>query len=60
MDYRSLMKNWHEKAKDQNDYFSKYVFEYLAFIAYIKTQKFPTSLHDREAIQRLMFLSTEK
>lgn len=35
--YRALIKNWHRKAGEQ-DYFSKYVFEYLAFIAYLKTQ----------------------
>jgi hypothetical protein len=51
--YKSLIKNWHKRAKQSKDYFSKYVFEYLAFIAYLKTQKFSSNLKDREAIQHL-------
>lgn len=35
----SLIKNWHEKAKE--DYFSRYVFEYLAFEAFLKKHKYP-------------------
>ncbi len=57
MDYRRLIRNWHEKA-NENEYFSKFVFEYLAFIAYLKTQKYPSqdpnrSVTDRNAIQKL-------
>lgn len=35
--YYSLIKNWHVKASE-NDYFARFMFEYLAFIAYIRTQ----------------------
>lgn len=34
----SLIKSWHEKAKD--DYFSRYVFEYMAFEAFLKKYKY--------------------
>ncbi len=34
----SLIKNWHEKAKE--DYFSRYTFEYLAFEAFLKKYKY--------------------
>ena len=52
MNYRDLIKNWHRKASDK-DYFSKFVFEYLAFIAHLKTQLFDSSDTDRGAIQKL-------
>lgn len=32
-----LIKNWHVKAS-QEDYFARYTFEYLAFIAFLRTQ----------------------
>jgi hypothetical protein len=51
MGYKDLIKNWHSKASDE-DYFSKFVFEYLAFIAHLKTQLFESSDRDREAIQK--------
>lgn len=35
--YYSLIKNWHAKASEE-DYFSKFMFEYLAFIAFLRTQ----------------------
>lgn len=35
--YYSLIKNWHAKASDE-DYFSRFMFEYMAFIAYLRTQ----------------------
>jgi len=35
--YYSLIKNWHSKASEE-DYFSKFMFEYMAFIAYLRTQ----------------------
>ena len=55
LDYAQLIKKWHTKANDE-DYFSKFVFEYLAFIAYLKTKKYPSldprkSVTDRQAIQ---------
>ncbi len=40
--YYNLIKNWHIKAT-QEDFFSKFVFEYLAFIAFITTQKYTKS-----------------
>lgn len=57
MDYKSLIRNWHTRAGEE-DYFSKFVFEYLAFIAYVKTQLYPSkdssqTVNDRNAIQRL-------
>lgn len=52
MDYKDLIKNWHSKASEE-DYFSKFIFEYLAFIAYLKTQKYYDCKSDREAIQKL-------
>lgn len=56
MDYPSLIRNWHERAGEE-DYFSRFVFEYLAFIAHLKTQKYPSedrkrSITDRNAIQK--------
>lgn len=51
--YRTLIKNWHLKAMGE-DYFSKYVFEYLAFIAHLKTQLYAGHDEtDRRTIQRL-------
>lgn len=51
MNYENLIRNWHAKASEE-DYFSKFVFEYLAFIAYLKTKLYDNSKTDREAIQR--------
>lgn len=52
MNYNQLIKNWHTKASDE-DYFSKFVFEYLSFIAYLKKKKFVDATNDRNAIQKL-------
>jgi hypothetical protein len=52
MNYKQLIKNWHIRA-NENDYFSKFVFEYLAFIAFLKTQKYLNENNDRSAIQKL-------
>jgi hypothetical protein len=57
LDYSQLIKNWHLKAAEQ-DYFSKFIFEYLAFIAYLKTIKYipadpASTFHDRDVIQKL-------
>jgi len=38
-DYLVLIKNWHIKASEE-DYFSKFTFEYMALMAYLKTQLF--------------------
>lgn len=52
MNYDTLIKNWHARASDE-DYFSKFVFEYLAFVAYLKKKAFRDEQSDRAAIQRL-------
>jgi len=52
MNYDNLIKNWHIKASEE-DYFSKFVFEYLAFIAFLKKKKFTFCISDRDAIQYL-------
>lgn len=52
MNYKRLINNWHIRASEE-DYFSKFVFEYLAFIAHVKTQLYQNIGNDRKAIQRL-------
>lgn len=52
MDYKQLINNWHVKAND-GDYFSRFVFEYLAFIAYLKTQLYQDAGRDRKVMQKL-------
>ncbi len=52
MNYRQLINSWHVKATT-DDYFSRFVFEYLAFIAHLKTQLYSSNDKDREAIQKL-------
>lgn len=55
----SLIRNWHEKAKE--DYFSRYIFEYLAFEAFLKKYKYreediyqvARNAKERSYIQRL-------
>lgn len=51
-DYHSLVLRWHQKAED-GDYFSRFVFEYLAFIAHIRNNLFIGAASDRRAIQLL-------
>ena len=51
-DYRSLVIRWHQKA-EEGDYFSRFVFEYLAFIAHIRNNIFIGATTDRRAIQLL-------
>ncbi len=53
MDYDQLIKNWHTKASEGGDYFSRFVFEYLSFIAFLKKRKYIESNNDRTAIQSL-------
>lgn len=52
-DYRPLIIEWHNKADIENDYFSKCVFEYLSFTAYIKIYVALDANTDRAAIQIL-------
>ncbi len=51
MNYRDLIKNWHTKASEE-DYFSRFVFEYLAFIAHLRTQLHTGCQTDRQVIQQ--------
>lgn len=50
--YYPLIKAWHEKAAE-GDTFSRFVFQYLAFIAHTKNNLFYDTPNDRLAIQRL-------
>lgn len=52
MSYEKLIRSWHTKASEE-DYFSKFMFEYLAFIAYVKTKYSNGNPQDRPAIQAL-------
>ena len=53
MDDKQLIKNWHAHQFVEEDYFSKYVFEYLAFIGFLKRVKFINNDGDSGAIQEL-------
>ncbi|HEV2682713.1 MAG TPA: hypothetical protein VGV14_19600 [Rhodanobacter sp.] len=50
--YDPLIVSWHEKARE-GDYFSRFVFEYLAFCALLKNKLFIGANSDRAAIQQL-------
>ncbi|MDA8190060.1 MAG: hypothetical protein M0Z68_00930 [Gammaproteobacteria bacterium] len=50
--YNPLIVSWHEKAKD-GDFFSRFVFEYLAFVALLKNKLFIGAGSDRRTIQAL-------
>ena len=52
VNYNELIKNWHTKASNE-DYFSKFVFEYLAFIAYLKRKKYVNEDNDWKALRCL-------
>ena len=52
MNYEALIKNWHRKAVRQRDIFSKFIFEYLAFVAILKTRLF-RNMNDRSSMQYL-------
>ena len=54
MDFRQLIKNWHVRASDESlDYFSKFIFEYLSFVAVLKRIRFANENSDMRAIIRL-------
>jgi len=57
MNYKTLIINWHTKAEQQDDIFSQFVFEYLAFIAMLKTQVFKGVNRDRDCIQKFKRLT---
>lgn len=50
--YKKLIRNWHERAIEE-DYFSKFVFEYLAFAAILRKYFNVSSKSDRDAIEGL-------
>jgi hypothetical protein len=50
--FKKLIRNWHEKATTE-DYFSKFVFEYLAFAAILRKYSNVESKSDRDAIEWL-------
>ncbi len=50
--YDGLIHMWHDKA-EQGDYFSRFIFEYIAFNAYVKSRIVLDRVSDRTAIQRL-------
>lgn len=51
-DYDGLIYMWHEKA-NEGDYFSRYMFEYIAFNAYVKSRIVLDTDKDRWIIQRI-------
>lgn len=51
--YKKLILSWHQKALENDDPFSSFVFEYLAFIAHLKNNLFYETEKDRDAIQWL-------
>ena len=53
MDIDQLTKKWHKKASKEDDYFSKFMSEYVAFIAFLGRQKFKDESTDRGVIQAL-------
>lgn len=50
---KEQIRNRHNLKASEDDYFAKFVFEYLAFIAYLRKYKFYDSSDDRDAIQLL-------
>lgn len=52
VDYDKLIYSWYQRANFE-DYFSKFVFMYLAFAAFLKKKKFPHCARDRDAIEEL-------
>lgn len=50
--YDPLIVSWHEKAKE-GDFFSRFVFEYLAFVALLRNKLFIGAGSDRRTIQAL-------
>ena len=52
-DYKELILGWHQKATNEGDYFSRFVFEYLAFIAHLKNNLYFEQTSDRNVIQSL-------
>lgn len=57
--YDELIYHWHKKA-ESGDYFSRYVFEYISFNAYLKCHIALEEVQDRQAIQSLKRNNHEK
>lgn len=54
MDWKTRTKEWHDKAtEEKDDYFVKFILEYLAFAGYITNCKYPDAGADGKAIQKL-------
>jgi len=51
-DYDELIYSWYKKAVVE-DYFSKFVFLYMAFIAFLRKKRFSECVKDRDAIEKL-------
>ncbi|OGA31520.1 MAG: hypothetical protein A3G80_04325 [Betaproteobacteria bacterium RIFCSPLOWO2_12_FULL_62_13b] len=51
--YKQLIQGWHQKAAEEEDYFSSFVFEYLSFIAHLRNNLFFEATSDRNVIQSL-------
>jgi hypothetical protein len=49
--YNKLTQNWYREESD--DYFSKFIFQYLAFNCYLLKVKYIGTTRDRHAIQQL-------
>ncbi|MFA5155037.1 MAG: hypothetical protein WC453_01240 [Patescibacteria group bacterium] len=52
MNFDNLIKNWHAKASEE-EYFSKFIFEYLAFIALLKRKIYIDQNEDWKALRKL-------
>lgn len=51
MTYADLIKQWFERAQKEEEYFTKFIFLYIAFIAFL-TQRYE-DLNDRQKIESL-------
>jgi len=51
--FERRIRSWHLKAKDEEDYFIKYIIEYLAFVVFIKLIPPRNEIIDRNAIKAL-------
>jgi hypothetical protein len=51
MSYNDLIKQWFERSKTENDIFTKFIFLYISFTAFL-TQRHPR-MNDREIINSL-------
>ena len=52
MSYEELIISWHKRAEEEEDNFVKFIFEYLAFIAFLNRSN-TDNKPDRQLIQRL-------